>query len=87
MENQPFVALVEALAAAGPAPAAPATGGAPAAAAIVEAAAGGGAAAAQQPRQPMRGTTVMSAFVLRHFCLLISTGVRTNKGFKEVHLN
>jgi len=29
----------------------------------------------------------MSSFVLRRFCLLISTGVRTDKGFKEVHLN
>jgi hypothetical protein len=29
----------------------------------------------------------MSAFVLRQMCQLISTGVRTDKGFKEVHLN
>ena len=35
----------------------------------------------------MRWTNVMSAFVLHHFCQLISTGVRTDKGFKEVHLN
>jgi hypothetical protein len=35
----------------------------------------------------MRWTTVMSSFVLRRFCLLISTGVRIDKGFKEVHLN
>ncbi|PUZ46328.1 hypothetical protein GQ55_7G060100 [Panicum hallii var. hallii] len=35
----------------------------------------------------MRWTSVMSSFVLRRFCLLISTGVRTDKGFKEVHLN
>jgi hypothetical protein len=35
----------------------------------------------------MRLTNVMSGFVLRHMCQLISTGVRTDKGFKEVHLN
>jgi hypothetical protein len=29
----------------------------------------------------------MSAFVLRRFCQLIASGVRTDKGFKEVHLN
>jgi hypothetical protein len=29
----------------------------------------------------------MSSFVLRDMCQLISTGVRTDKGFKEVHLN
>ena len=29
----------------------------------------------------------MSAFMLRQMCQLISTGVRTDKGFKEVHLN
>lgn len=27
------------------------------------------------------------SFVLRRMCQLISTGVRTDKGFKEVHLN
>jgi hypothetical protein len=35
----------------------------------------------------MRWTDVMSGFVLRRMCQLISTGVRTDKGFKEVHLN
>ncbi|CAN6197983.1 unnamed protein product [Urochloa humidicola] len=35
----------------------------------------------------MRWTSAISAFVLRHMCQLISTGVRTDKGFKEVHLN
>ncbi|KAK3138717.1 hypothetical protein QOZ80_5AG0372530 [Eleusine coracana subsp. coracana] len=45
------------------------------------------AAAGQQARQAMRWTSVMSSFVLRRFCHLISTGVRTDKGFKEVHLN
>jgi hypothetical protein len=44
-------------------------------------------AAGQPGRQAMRWTSVMSSFVLRRFCLLISTGVRTDKGFKEVHLN
>jgi hypothetical protein len=29
----------------------------------------------------------MSSLVLRRMCHLISTGVRTDKGFKEVHLN
>nr|XP_034594480.1 uncharacterized protein LOC117856159 [Setaria viridis] len=43
--------------------------------------------AGQQPRPAMRWTNVMSAFVFRHFYQLISTGVRTDKGFKEVHLN
>lgn len=38
-------------------------------------------------RQSMRWTNVMSAFVLKRFCQLISTGIRTDKGFKEVHLN
>jgi hypothetical protein len=35
----------------------------------------------------MRWTDAMSGFVLRRMCQLISTGVRTDKGFKEVHLN
>ncbi|KAK3161029.1 hypothetical protein QOZ80_1BG0070710 [Eleusine coracana subsp. coracana] len=30
---------------------------------------------------------VMSSFVLRRFCDLIVDGVKTDKGFKEVHLN
>jgi hypothetical protein len=30
---------------------------------------------------------VISSFVLQHFCHLIATGVRTNKGFNEVQLN
>ncbi|XP_012704411.1 uncharacterized protein LOC101757975 [Setaria italica] len=38
-------------------------------------------------RAAMRWTNVMSGFVLRSMCQLISTGVRTDKGFKEVHLN
>ncbi|CAN6321965.1 unnamed protein product [Urochloa humidicola] len=41
----------------------------------------------QRGRGAMRWTSVMSSFVLRRFCQLISTGVRTDKGFKEVHLN
>ncbi|TVU51140.1 hypothetical protein EJB05_02548, partial [Eragrostis curvula] len=38
-------------------------------------------------RGAMRWTSAMSGFVLRRMCQLISTGVRTDKGFKEVHLN
>jgi hypothetical protein len=45
------------------------------------------AVAGQQQRASIRWTSVMSSFVLRRMCQLISTGVRTNKGFKEVHLN
>jgi len=29
----------------------------------------------------------MSGFVLRHFSNLVAEGVRTDKGFKDVHLN
>jgi hypothetical protein len=42
---------------------------------------------ARQQRNSMRWTSVTSSFILRRFCELISTGVRTDKGFKEVHLN
>lgn len=42
---------------------------------------------AAQQRSSLRWTEPMSAFVLRQMCQLISTGVRTDKGFKEVHLN
>lgn len=35
----------------------------------------------------MRWTCVTSSFVLRHMCKLIFTSARTDKGFKEVHLN
>jgi hypothetical protein len=52
--------------------------------ALAAGAVGGGG---QQPRQAMRWTAVMSSFVLQRFCHLIATGVRTDKGFKEVHLN
>jgi hypothetical protein len=45
-----------------------------------------GAAGATQ-RTTMRWTDVMSGFILHRMCQLISTGVRANKGFKEVHLN
>jgi hypothetical protein len=40
-----------------------------------------------QQRATLRWTEPMSAFMLRQMCQLISTGVRTDKGFKEVHLN
>ncbi|XP_022685499.1 uncharacterized protein LOC111258473 [Setaria italica] len=42
---------------------------------------------AAQQRPAMRWIDVMSGFILRRICQLISTGVRTDKGFKEVHLN
>lgn len=35
----------------------------------------------------MRWTPVMSSFVLRRFVDLVGGGVKTDKGFKEVHLN
>ena len=40
-----------------------------------------------QQRTSLRWTEPMSAFVLKQMCQLITTGVRTDKGFKEVHLN
>src|ERR1041384_6393358 len=45
------------------------------------------AVAGQQQRAAIRWTSAMSSFILRRMCQLISTGVRTDKGFKEVHLN
>jgi hypothetical protein len=44
-------------------------------------------AAAQAARGALRWTNVMSSYVLRRMVQLISSGVRTDKGFKEVHLN
>lgn len=41
----------------------------------------------QRPRGAMRWTSAMSSFVLRRMSQLIESGVRTDKGFKEVHLN
>jgi hypothetical protein len=38
-------------------------------------------------RPALRRTTVMSGFVLRRFLDLIGNGVKTDKGFKEIHLN
>lgn len=67
-----------------------AVAGAGAAAGAPDAAGAGAAAgdgAAAQQRAAMRWTDAMSGFVLRRFCQLITTGVRTDKGFKEVHLN
>ena len=40
-----------------------------------------------QPRPAMRWTPVMYAFVLRRFADLVGEGVKTDKGFKEVHVN
>ncbi|EMS63002.1 hypothetical protein TRIUR3_02338 [Triticum urartu] len=36
---------------------------------------------------PLRWTSPMSGFMLRRFVELIANGVKTEKGFKEVHLN
>jgi hypothetical protein len=41
----------------------------------------------QRNRGAMCWTSAMSSFVLRRMCQLIETGVRTDKGFKEVNLN
>ncbi|CAO2170864.1 unnamed protein product [Urochloa humidicola] len=41
----------------------------------------------QRNRGALRWTSAMSGFVLRLMCQLIETGVRTDKGFKEMHLN
>ncbi|TVU32494.1 hypothetical protein EJB05_24225, partial [Eragrostis curvula] len=38
-------------------------------------------------RPPMRWTSVKSGFVLRRICELVTKGARTEKGFKEVHVN
>jgi hypothetical protein len=46
-----------------------------------------GEGAEQRPRGAMRWTSAMSSFVLKRMCQLIETGVRTDKGFKEGHLN
>jgi hypothetical protein len=50
---------------------------------------GGGVGARQggQARPTMRWTPVMSGFLLRHFAELVGEGVKTDKGFKEVHVN
>ncbi|PUZ52835.1 hypothetical protein GQ55_5G005200 [Panicum hallii var. hallii] len=44
-------------------------------------------AAGQPPRAAMRWTNAMSGCMLHRMCQLISNGVRTDKDFKEVHLN
>ncbi|AQK73725.1 10A19I.15 [Zea mays] len=41
----------------------------------------------QGARPALRWSVAMSGFVLRRFVDLIGTGVRTDKGFKEIHLN
>jgi hypothetical protein len=35
----------------------------------------------------MRWTTASSGFVLRRMCELLGSGVKVDKGFKEVHMN
>ena len=44
-------------------------------------------AAASASKGAMRWASVMSGFVLRKFIELVGQGVKTDKGFKEVHLN
>jgi len=44
-------------------------------------------AASGAARNAMRWTNAMSSFMLRRMCQLISSGVRADKGFKEVHPN
>jgi hypothetical protein len=43
--------------------------------------------AGQGARPAHRWTVVMSGFVLHRFVVLIGNGVKTDKGFKEIHLN
>jgi hypothetical protein len=50
---------------------------------VVEVAAGHGNAAGAR----LQWTNVMSGFVLRRFTELVAQGVKTDKGFKDVHLN
>jgi len=35
----------------------------------------------------LQWTTTMSGFILRRFTELVAEGVRTDKGFKDVHVN
>lgn len=44
-------------------------------------------AAGSTSRTAMRWTPVMSAYILRKFADLVGQGVKTDKGFKEVHVN
>ena len=48
---------------------------------------GGGVVGGNQARPAMRWNNVKSSFMLRRMCEVISTGVRTDKDFKDVHLN
>jgi hypothetical protein len=41
----------------------------------------------QERNATMKWLPFMSSFVLEKMCGLIQSGVRTDKGFKEVHLN
>lgn len=58
-------------------------GAAAAGVAVPEAAAGQGHGGGAR----LQWTNVMSGFVLRRFADLVAEGVRTDKGFKDVHLN
>ena len=42
--------------------------------------------AAPHPNGPMHWTPVQSGFMLRRFHDLVGQGVKTDKGFKEVHV-
>ena len=42
--------------------------------------------AAPLPNSPMHWTPVQSGFMLRRFHDLVGQGVKTDKGFKEVHV-
>lgn len=48
---------------------------------------GPGGTAAQGGRHALRWTSAMSSFMLRRMVELIGQGIKTDKGFKEVHLN
>ncbi|GJN03352.1 hypothetical protein PR202_ga20788 [Eleusine coracana subsp. coracana] len=54
---------------------------------VVVAAAVGAPVANGGPRPPMRWSAANSGFVLRAICELVGKGARTDKGFKEVHVN
>jgi hypothetical protein len=54
---------------------------------VLQARGGGASGGGGQPRPLMRWTSATSGFVLRCLCELVGTGVRIDKGFKEVHVN
>jgi hypothetical protein len=48
---------------------------------------GGAGGGGGLPHLPMRWTSAISGFVLCCMCELVGTSLRTNKEFKEVHVN